>query len=1307
MAAVAGPPAAPVAGPEVQSVSFDPNDPAYDSNISGVFASLAINAGIGATCLLTFFVLHALLPPNHLRSKLGHVTIPPPLLPTRGLGRIFGWIGVVMGTSDAWLLHSAGLDALVLQKCQALSIQLFLPIALIGCCMLIPLQISEAYDNNDKSFSRMTMANVDPSSRLMWGHWVLVFAFLGWTMLLLEFHFRQFVSLRHFYLCGGESFNHWRELHLAEADGVTARTTSRLGALVEGAHMEGILQMMETEEPEPPKGWWRKQLVSLTSWTGGGSATDVMELARHLTSDKDDTVLLRRLRGEPQPPGAPAALGAASVPISSIGSSFFDDGVPDVEVGGGDQAGPGGQQQQQQQQQQEQGERGWFGWLPQLGWGRPREDADQQQGVGGGGGAAGQQAEIQLQPLGVAAARLLRPLMSMRPVSALEEEANLVNFMAGARRGDAQKGLRPPKWWTSVDVVTTKDGRLRRMTEDERAATRGHRMLLAKPSVRYRKTVNTFDIVGRPVAVNAQAYAVLVTNVPQPVYPEFHQGSQSLGAGPCGRPRVKHGNSEGRERWLGDRYRRLAQAAREDAAANAEHTAGIYSGRMGAAAVAAAGALAALQSAESGPLSDALDAARRASKMLERLGVSGRAGQVLERLDISSRAGQLLERLDIAGRAGQLLRRLMPGRERPSPAPSSSGSLGGLDTPPRPAADQEWPPLTPGDGASRAGHAPLRDLQLKQRGGRLVPAVVLSTPMPELAKPASTVRSPAAAVRAAQLWSVARAAMRDGRLRRLLRSERYSVVSAVFGALFPDDFDRVVPVFNFRETDVLMRKWDVRLGELEAAEHAAQHSGRRPERWIGLRRVDAIDWLRDEVSRLEREVLLARERALVYNSSPSSFVLFRSQKAAAIAASCTIHPLRKQLFKASGERGTLWGWLWALWFTHAQRVVRGWMVAPLIIAMLIVPVSMLSSAATQLNSTLCSPNNTKGRWASYCDNNGSSFIYSILKGALTGFMPAMMIQLWQGLVLPRLIFYAAQSEARHYSLSALDQRMGSIYFMWSLINFFLGGVLGSTALARVPDFVSKPFETPQLLGYALPASAKFFFTYLVLRTLTVMPSRFLMMVQPGASATSLKSALLSAVSKRLLPPEEEEALPERERFTRTAIPSPRYAIELGGNTCLVMLVSLAYAAVCPLIPLFAVAYFCLEWLYWRYSFIYNFQRKYESGGTAFVFFADRVMLSAAVMVVFTGCVMIIKRAWAQATLLWVFGLVALYAFHQRTRSRYVLGLREMPLLVAQIAPRARVPPTAYVPPPLQQNGFGWHPEHLAVWEGSGLPNYSV
>jgi hypothetical protein len=60
---------------------------------------------------------------------------------------------------------------------------------------------------------------------------------------------------------------------------------------------------------------------------------------------------------------------------------------------------------------------------------------------------------------------------------------------------------------------------------------------------------------------------------------------------------------------------------------------------------------------------------------------------------------------------------------------------------------------------------------------------------------------------------------------------------------------------------------------------------------------------------MEQAVLEARERALVYNSTPSYFVLFRSQKAAAIAASSTIHPLRRELFKVGGGAG--WGWRWA------------------------------------------------------------------------------------------------------------------------------------------------------------------------------------------------------------------------------------------------------------------------------------------------------------------------------------------------------------------------------------------------------------
>jgi hypothetical protein len=46
--------------------------------------------------------------------------------------------------------------------------------------------------------------------------------------------------------------------------------------------------------------------------------------------------------------------------------------------------------------------------------------------------------------------------------------------------------------------------------------------MLAKPSVRYRKTINAIDDRGRRSAVNAQQYAVLVTNVTWPCYPEYN-----------------------------------------------------------------------------------------------------------------------------------------------------------------------------------------------------------------------------------------------------------------------------------------------------------------------------------------------------------------------------------------------------------------------------------------------------------------------------------------------------------------------------------------------------------------------------------------------------------------------------------------------------------------------------------------------------------------------------------------------------------------------------------------------------------------
>lgn len=48
---------------------------------------------------------------------------------------------------------------------------------------------------------------------------------------------------------------------------------------------------------------------------------------------------------------------------------------------------------------------------------------------------------------------------------------------------------------------------------------------------------------------------------------------------------------------------------------------------------------------------------------------------------------------------------------------------------------------------------------------------------------------------------------------------------------------------------------------------------------------------------------------------------------------------------------------------------------------------------TQLEDLFCSPNNTILRWGDYCE--GAHPVFRVLKAVLTGFVPTLLIQLWQ------------------------------------------------------------------------------------------------------------------------------------------------------------------------------------------------------------------------------------------------------------------------------------------------------------------------
>lgn len=79
----------------------------------------------------------------------------------------------------------------------------------------------------------------------------------------------------------------------------------------------------------------------------------------------------------------------------------------------------------------------------------------------------------------------------------------------------------------------------------------------------------------------------------------------------------------------------------------------------------------------------------------------------------------------------------------------------------------------------------------------------------------------------------------------------------------------------------------------------------------------------------------------------------------------------------------------SLWFNHSQRRLRQFVTTPFAILVVFAPVSLLTSAISSLNSTFCQA----VKFEFYCESK--SPISNIIRGLVTGFLPSLLIILWQ------------------------------------------------------------------------------------------------------------------------------------------------------------------------------------------------------------------------------------------------------------------------------------------------------------------------
>ncbi|KAG2443726.1 hypothetical protein HXX76_002072 [Chlamydomonas incerta] len=574
-----------------------------------------------------------------------------------------------------------------------------------------------------------------------------------------------------------------------------------------------------------------------------------------------------------------------------------------------------------------------------------------------------------------------------------------------------------------------------------------------------------------------------------------------------------------------------------------------------------------------------------------------------------------------------------------------------------------------------------------------------------------------ASARALARWDFVREAILDGRVAELPYRMRYSVVSATFARMFPDEFDRAIPVIDHKEVDLLLMRADQHMAQYEYAKAWEQHNlgkkliGRTG--FMGLRgeEVRLKHYHLRKVKEIMAEVEEARRRAFDTAHTPSWFVFFRTQRAAAVAAQCVLHAEDNRKFRvhpAPGPDEVNWSTLWS---DYRSRDLRRNLTRPLTLLVVLFPIGIFTGGLMQLDYLLCpkhkcdelketDPNAWQEQcfdiiqqrisWSWYCQQ--TDFWSQLLRRLVVGWLPSLLINLWQGMILPLAFTFVVQASRQARSLSEADRCIARYMFYFAVFNVFLGGVVGSTIIQGINSAVnSGPGEIFKLVGNYLPTSSNFFISYVMFRALVAVPLRMLW-PHIGIRMYLLRRYLRFRCWTT-----------EREKAFLMAPVSPRYGFEVG-MVLLMFLITFAFAVVSPILLPMALLFFAMAWLFWRWALLYVYVRKYEGGGTMWPFIFARVMVCMAIFPLFTACVFVTKEAYIQAILLFVTVPPILIRFNSFCYFRYQVGLRaSIPLEAAVTGPHARVDPWVYMPPPLMTQLPGWNPDWPKCWQGWNMP----
>lgn len=389
----------------------------------------------------------------------------------------------------------------------------------------------------------------------------------------------------------------------------------------------------------------------------------------------------------------------------------------------------------------------------------------------------------------------------------------------------------------------------------------------------------------------------------------------------------------------------------------------------------------------------------------------------------------------------------------------------------------------------------------------------------------------------------------------------------------------------------------------------------------------------------------------------------------------------------------------------------------------VLPIGAFTGAITQLGNSLCTEPGADAIGTWFCSDSGFG---RFARSLLTGVLPSLLMAIYQTVFLDRYVYGVAVIESRHFDLAGLDLYCGSIFFIWNIITFFLGGVgfyvnyerkcvvfavlgsnftinlilcmqlFGGTIFNGLRLAILDPSQIWTLLATAIPGASLFFVNYIIARAFVLSMLR-LFMPYPAALIAVLRQAKILP-SKPKTEREKAEVLPPRNfRFSR----------DIGIFFFSVFVCAGAFAIVVPIIAPFALIYFFLTYCVVRYQCLYVYHSAYGSKGLWWRWSAHRILFCIGLMVVFTSSVFYIKGAYIQGSIA-VFGLLpCLGGYSLYLRTKYDSIVQSVPFAMLEAAPRLRLQRSLYVSPSLRPKKAGWYLEHGKCWQFYNATRWSI